>query len=146
MWRIKNRSCVLLLLLALCFLPALCGSSVQAEEMYQISETALTQLETNLETLKAHNQERQKVLTEQATLLNQQKETIKKQASELSSLKKEIEISKAANEETKKSLESANAYLTKFEDEAKRKIRVKTRQRNLWIAISGGLLYALSKK
>lgn len=146
MWRIKNRSCMLLLLLALCFLPALRGSSVQAEVMYQISETELTQLETNLETLKAHNQERQKVLTEQATLLNQQKETIKKQASELSSLKKEIEISKAANEETKKSLESANAYLTKFEDEAKRKIRVKTRQRNLWIAISGGLLYALSKK
>lgn len=31
MWKIKNRSCVLLLLLALCFLPALCGSSVQAE-------------------------------------------------------------------------------------------------------------------
>ena len=137
---------MLLLLLVLCFLPALRGSSVQAETMYQISETELTQLETNLETLKAHNQERQKVLTEQATLLNQQKETIKKQASELSSLKKEIEISKAANEETKKSLESANAYLTKFEDEAKRKIRVKTRQRNLWIAISGGLLYAWIKK
>lgn len=31
MWKIKNRSCVLLLLLALCFLPALYGSSVQAE-------------------------------------------------------------------------------------------------------------------
>ena len=134
------------LLLPFFFFPALYGSSVQAEAMYQISETELTQLETNLETLKAHNQERQKVLTEQATLLNQQKETIKKQASELSSLKKEIEISKAANEETKKSLESANAYLTKFEDEAKRKIRVKTRQRNLWIAISGGLLYAWIKK
>lgn len=29
---------MLLLLLALCFLPALCGSSVQAEVMYQISE------------------------------------------------------------------------------------------------------------
>lgn len=31
MWSIKNRSCVLLLLLALCFLPALCSSSVHAE-------------------------------------------------------------------------------------------------------------------
>ena len=138
---------LLLPVLLSCLLSGLaCGSSVQAETMYQISETELTQLETNLETLNAHNQERQKVLTEQATLLNQQKETIKKQASELSSLKKEIEISKAANEETKKSLESANAYLAKFEDEAKRKIRVKTRQRNLWIAISGGLLYAWIKK
>lgn len=146
MWRIKNRSCMLLLLLALCFLPALCGSSVQAEAMYQISENELTQLEANLQALKAHSQERQKVLTEQATLLNQQKETIEKQAEELRRLRKEIVISKTANEETQKSLLRANQSLKQFEDEAKRKIRVKTRQRNLWIAISGGLLYALSKK
>ena len=147
MWITKSRDFMLLqLLFALCFLPALCGSSAQAEVMYQISETELTQLETNLETLKAHNQERQKVLTEQATLLNQQKETIKKQAEELRRLRKEIVISKTANEETQKSLLRANQSLTELEQEAKRKIRVKTRQRNLWIAISGGLLYALSKK
>ena len=138
----KKDLSVPVLLSALLFYAFLPGLQVQAETMYQISETELTQLETNLETLKAHSQERQKVLTEQATLLNRQKETIKKQASELSSLKKEIEISKAANEETQKSLLRANQSLKQFEDEAKRKIRVKTRQRNLWIAISGGLLYA----
>lgn len=142
----KKDLSVPVLLSALLFCAFLPGLQVQAEMMYQISETELTQLETNLETLKVHNQERQKVLTEQATLLNQQKETIKKQASELSSLKKEIEISKAANEETQKSLARANESLKQFEDEAKRKIRVKTRQRNLWIAISGGLLYAWIKK
>ena len=142
MWTTK-RLCICLLA---CSLWLAAGSTSQAETMYQISETELTQLETNLETLKAHSQERQKVLTEQATLLNRQKETIKKQASELSSLKKEIEISKAANEETQKSLLRANQSLKQFEDEAKRKIRVKTRQRNLWIAISGGLLYAWIKK
>lgn len=142
----KKDLSVPVLLSALLFCAFLPGLQVQAEMMYQISETELTQLETNLETLKIHNQERQKVLTEQATLLNQQKETIKKQASELSSLKKEIEISKAANEETQKSLARANESLKQFEDEAKRKIRVKTRQRNLWIAISGGLLYAWIKK
>ena len=129
-----------------CSLWLLAGSTSQAEEMYQISETELTQLETNLETLKAHNQERQKVLTEQATLLNQQKETIKKQSEELRRLKKEIVISKTANEETQKSLLRANQSLTELEKEAKRKIKVKTRQRNLWIAISGGLLYAWIKK
>ena len=133
-------------LLLVCSLWLAAGSTSQAEEMYQISESELTELETNLETLKVHNQERQKVLTEQATLLNQQKETIKKQASELSSLKKEIEISKAANEETQKSLLRANRFLQQFEDEAKRKIRVKTRQRNLWIAIAGGVLYAYVRK
>ncbi len=144
--KIKKGLSVPVLLSVLLFCAFLPGLQVQAETMYSISETQLTQLETNLETLKAHNQERQKVLTEQATLLNQQKETIKKQASELSSLKKEIEISKAANEETKKSLENANAYLTKLEKEEKHKIRVKTRQRNLWIAISGCVLYAYVRK
>lgn len=133
-------------LLLACSLWLASGSVTRAETMYQISETELTQLETNLQTLKAHSQERQKVLTEQATLLNQQKETIKKQAGELRRLKKEIVISKTANEETQKSLLRANRFLQQFEDEAKRKIRVKTRQRNLWIAISSGLLYALAKK
>ena len=142
----KKDLSVPVLLSALLFCAFLPGLQVQAETMYQISETELTQLETNLETLKAHSQERQKVLTEQATLLNQQKETIKKQAGELRRLKKEIVISKTANEETQKSLLRANRFLQQFEDEAKRKIRVKTRQRNLWIAISGGLLYAWIKK
>lgn len=142
----KKDLSVPVLLSALLFCAFLPGLQVQAETMYQISETELAQLETNLETLKAHNQERQKVLTEQATLLNQQKETIKKQAGELRRLKKEIVISKTANEETQKSLLRANRFLQQFEDEAKRKIRVKTRQRNLWIAISGGLLYAWIKK
>lgn len=142
----KKDLSVPVLLSALLFYAFLPGLQVQAETMYQISETELTQLETHLQTLKAHSQERQKVLTEQATLLNQQKETIKKQAGELRRLKKEIVISKKANEETQKSLENANAYLTKLEKEEKHKIRVKTRQRNLWIAISGGLLYAWVKK
>lgn len=142
----KKDLSVPVLLSALLFCAFLPGLQVQAETMYQISETERTQLETNLETLKAHNQERQKVLTEQATLLNQQKETIKKQAGELRRLKKEIGISKTANEETQKSLLRANQSLTELEQEAKRKIRVKTRQRNLWIAIAGGVLYAYVRK
>lgn len=143
MWKFKRKQLSLLLA---CSLWLAAGTSSQAEMMYQISSSELTQLETNLQTLKAHSQERQKVLTEQATLLNQQKETIKKQAEELRRLKKEIVISKTANEETQKSLLRANQSLTELEEEAKRKIKAKTRQRNLWITISGGLLYALAKK
>ena len=135
----KKDLSVPVLLSALLFCAFLPGLQVQAETMYQISETELTQLETNLETLKAHNQERQKVLTEQATLLNQQREELKKLIEEISS-------SKAANEETKKSLENANAYLTKLEKEEKHKIRVKTRQRNLWMAVAGSVLYAYVRK
>lgn len=36
--------------------------------------------------------------------------------------------------------------LKQLEDEAKQKIRVKTRQRNLWIIIAGGALYACISK
>lgn len=132
MWRIKNRSCVLLLLLALCFLQALCGSSVQAEAMYQISESELTQLGTNLDELEKSNTNKQDLLTEQ-----------KKQ---LETAETELTESKKTNAATLKLLESANQSLKELEDEAKKDIETKTRQRNLWIGISGCLLYALSKK
>lgn len=123
MWTLKSTIRLFVSAWLLCLLLA-CGSTAHAETMYQISESELTELENNLATLESHSQERQKVLTEQATLLDQQREELKK-------LKEEISSSKAANEETKKSLENANAYLTKLEKEEKHKIRVKTRQRNL---------------
>ena len=120
------------------FLPLACsfwlfaGSTSQAEEMYQISESELTRLEVNLNQLEKSNATKQDLLTEQ-----------KKQ---LETAEKELTESKKTNYETQKLLESANQSLQQLEEEAKQKIEVKTRQRNLWIAISGGLLYALSKK
>lgn len=139
MWRLRKREKSLFVLALGCSLWLASGSGTRAEMMYSISESELTELENNLATLESHSQERQKVLTEQATLLDQQREELKK-------LKEEISSSKAANEETKKSLGNANAYLTKLEKEEKHKIRVKTRQRNLWIAVSGGLLCAWIRK
>ena len=135
MWTTK-RLCICLLA---CSLWLAAGSTSQAETMYQISESELTQLETNLNQLAKNNETKQQLLTEQKTQLseaNQQLETVKK----------ELIASKSLNEATQKSLERANQSLQQLEDEAKRKIRVKTRQRNLWIAISGGLLYAWIKK
>ena len=126
-------------LLLACSLWLAAGSTSQAEELYQISETELTRLEVNLNQLKKNNETKQNLLTEQKAQLteaNQQLETVKK----------ELTASKSLNAQTQKSLESANQSLTELENEAKRKIRVKTRQRNLWIAISGGLLYAWVKK
>ena len=126
-------------LLLVCSLWLACGSTAQAETMYQISEEELTTLEQDLHQLAKNNETKQQLLTEQKTQLseaNQQLETVKK----------ELIASKSLNEATQKSLERANQSLQQFEDEAKRKIRVKTRQRNLWIAISGGLLYAWIKK
>ena len=135
MWTTK-RLCICLLA---CSLWLAAGSGTQAEEMYQISESELTQLETNLNQLAKNNETKQQLLTEQKTQLTEANQ-------QLEIVKKELIASKNLNEATQKSLERANQSLKQFEDEAKRKIRVKTRQRNLWIAISGGLLYAWIKK
>lgn len=126
-------------LLLACLLWLASGSGAQAETMYQISESELKRLEANSNQLEKNNETKQQLLTEQKTQLteaNQQLETVQK----------ELTASKVLNEATQKSLERANQSLKQFEDEAKRKIRVKTRQRNLWIAIAGGALYAYVRK
>ncbi len=136
MCRITKR----LLLFAFCSLLWLsAGSTSQAEEMYQISEEELTTLEQDLNQLAKSNETKQQLLTEQKTQLteaNQQLETAKVQ----------LEESRRLNDRTVKSLESANRSLQVLENEAKRKIRVKTKQRNLWIGVSAALLYAYSSK
>ena len=120
------------------FLPLACsfwllaGSISQAETMYQISKSELTTLERDLNQLEKSNANKQDLLTEQQK--------------QLETAEKELTESKKTNYATQKLLESANQSLQALEDEAKRKIETKTRQRNLWIAVSGGLLYALSKK
>lgn len=120
------------------FLPLACsfwllaGSISQAEEMYLISESELTRLEANSNQLAKNNETKQQLLTEQRE--------------QLETAQKELTASKSLNEATQRSLERANQSLQQLEDEAKQKIEVKTRQRNLWIAISGGLMYALAKK
>ena len=122
----------LLPLLLACFLWLAAGSTSRAEGMYQISESELTRLEVNLNQLAKNYETTQQLLTEQME--------------QLETVQKELTASKSLNEATQKSLERANQSLTELEKEAKRKIKVKTRQRNLWIAISGGLLYAWIKK
>ena len=119
-------------LLLVCSLWLACGSTARAETMYQISEEELTTLEQDLNQLAKSNETKQQLLTEQRE--------------QLETAQKELIESKSLNEATQKSLLRANQSLQQFEDEAKRKIRVKTRQRNLWIAISSGLLYAWIKK
>nr|DAH33903.1 MAG TPA: hypothetical protein [Caudoviricetes sp.] len=129
MCRITKR----LLLFAFCSLLWLAaGTTSQAETMYQISESELTRLEANSNQLAKNNETKQQLLTEQRE--------------QLETAQKELTASKRLNEATQRSLERANQSLQQLEDEAKRKIRVKTRQRNLWIAITGCTLYAYISK
>ena len=110
------------LLLPFFFFPALHGSSVQAEVLYQISEGELNQLQNNLTELKADSEQKQNLLTEQ-----------KKQ---LQIVNEQLEKSRKLNEETQTSLAEARKSFSEYEKEAERKIRIKTRQRNLWISIA----------
>ena len=135
MWTTK-RLCICLLA---CSLWLAAGSGTQAEEMYQISESELTQLETNLNQLAKNNETKQQLLTEQKTQLteaNQQLETVKK----------ELTASKNLNAVTQRSLEKANQSLTEYEKEARHKVQVKARQRNLWIGVAGVAVYLYARK
>lgn len=129
MWKSQRKWLFLPLVLSL-WLSA--GSTSRAEEMYLISESELTRLEANSNQLAKNNETKQQLLTEQME--------------QLETAQKELTASKSLNEATKRSLERANQSLQQLEDEAKRKIRVKTRQRNLWIAITGCTLYAYISK
>lgn len=129
MWKSQRKWLFLPLVLSL-WLAA--GSTSQAEEMYQISESELTRLEANSNQLAKNNETKQQLLTEQRE--------------QLETAQKELTASKSLNEATQRSLERANQSLQQLEDEEKRKIRVKTRQRNLWIAITGCTLYAYISK
>ena len=123
----KNTKCIVFSAVLLFCLSV--GSSVQAEAMYQISESELTTLEQNLQTLEAHSSQKQE-------LLNQQQKQLAEAQSQLETANRQLEKSRELNKQTQKSLERANQSLTELEKEAKKKIRVKTRQRNLWIAVS----------
>lgn len=129
MWKSQRKWLFLPLVLSLWLSAA---STSRAEEMYQISESELTTLERDLNQLEKSNASKRDLLTEQQK--------------QLETAEKELTESKKTNYETRKLLESANQSLKELEDEAKKDIETKTQQRNLWIAISGGLLYALSKK
>ena len=131
MWTLKSTIRLFVSAWLLCLL-LVCGSTAQAETMYQISESELTALETDLNQLQKSNASKQDLLAEQKT--------------QLETAQKELTESKSQNAATQKLLENANQSLQELEDEAKKKIETKTRQRNLWIIIAGGALYAYASK
>ena len=125
MWTRKRewtKRFVLPCLLLSCWLLPSAGSTSQAETMYQISEGELNQLQNNLTELKADSGQKQNLLTEQQK--------------QLQIVNEQLEKSRKLNEETQTSLAEARKSFSEYEKEAERKIRIKTRQRNLWISIA----------
>ena len=125
MWTRKRewtKRFVLPFLLLSCWLLPLAGTTSQAETMYTISESELTRLEVNLNQLEKNNETKQNLLTEQQK--------------QLQIVNEQLEKSRKLNEETQTSLAEARKSFSEYEKEAERKIRIKTRQRNLWISIA----------
>lgn len=120
---IKKKICLCLFLLFLSLLP--CGSCVQAERAYTIYESELVTLENNSQKLLENSEQKERLSTEQKKQLNTANELIVKL--------------RESNEQTVTSLERIKKSYDEYEKEAERKIRIKTRQRNLWIAVSIGL-------
>ena len=130
MWTLKSTIWLFVSAWLLCLLLA-CGSTAHAETMYQISEEELTTLEQDLNQLAKNNETKQQLLTEQRE--------------QLEAVQKELTASKVLNEATQKSLERANQSLTELEKEARHKVQVKARQRNLWIGATALMMYAYIK-
>ena len=129
MWKIRKRFILLAALLSLWLLPLVSGSSVQAEAQYTISETDLTTLETSLNQLKIDSEKKDKLLIRQRTQLNEAQK-------QLEIVNEQLKKSKTLNEATENSLKIARESFNKYEREAERKVKIKTRQRNFWIVIS----------
>lgn len=129
MWKIKKGLILSAVLLSFWLSPLLSGSRAQAERVYMISETELTQLEMNLTTLEQHSRDKSILLDKQAKQLNEAQKQLK-------IANEQIGKSQELNEQTQNSLEKANQYLKEYEREAERKVKIKTRQQNFWIVIS----------
>jgi hypothetical protein len=129
MWKIKKGLILSAVLLSLWLSPLLSGSSARAEVQYTISETELTQLETSLNQLKIDSEKKDKLLIQQQTQLNEAQK-------QLEIVNEQLKKSKALNEATENSLKIARESFNKYEREAERKVKIKARQRNMWIVIS----------
>lgn len=113
------------------FLSLPCFSYVQAEQAFTIYESELATLEKNSKQLLQNNEKKEKLLTAQREQLEKANTLIEKL--------------KESNEQTENSLEKIRKSYEEYEQEAEKKIRIKTRQRNLWIAVSIGLGYLAIK-
>lgn len=128
---------LLLLSVLLCwwlfFAPGTCSASgtptKQPVVMYQITEQELSQLETNLATLRSIKDRLTvdlKVQSDEATQLRK----------ELAALKKELEQLRSLSQTQGNSLTNANRLLEEYATEAKReRLRIKA-QRNTWEAVA----------
>lgn len=136
MWKIKKGLILSAVLLSVWLSPLLSGSHVRAERVYMISETELTQLEMNSQMQKVNSEKKDKLLIEQEKQLNEAEMKSAKAENELQIANEQIKKLKKSNEVTENSLKKTRELFNEYEKEAERKVKIKARQRNMWIVIS----------
>lgn len=129
MWKIRKGLILSAVLLSVWLSPLLSGSHVRAEAQYTISETDLTTLETSLNQLKIDSEKKDKLLIQQQTQLTEAQKQLK-------IVNEQLKKSKVLNEQTENSLKIARESFNEYEKEAERKVKIKTKQRNMWIIVS----------
>ena len=129
MWKIRKGLILSAVLLSLWLSPLLSGSHAQARQAFTIYDTDLTTLETSLNQLKIDSEKKDKLLIQQQTQLNEAQK-------QLEIVNEQLKKSKTLNEATENSLKIARESFNEYEKEAERKVKIKTRQRNMWIIIS----------
>lgn len=139
MWGKKKKRIYTAALSSLLFFAPAYGFTTQAEAQYTISEHRLRRLESNLTALQKHSEQKQR-------LLQEQKAQLQKAQEELTRAQEQIKQSRELNAQTQTSLENAKESFSQYEKEVHHKIKVKTRQRNLWAIISAGLLIGLATR
>ena len=118
---------------------ATASASGTPEPMYQITESELRTLETNLAQLRSANERLQVDLRAQSSEATQLKK-------ELAALRKELSDLKALSVTQESSLTNANKLLEEYAIEAKReRLRIKA-QRNGWAAAAACLAVAIVVK
>lgn len=129
MWKIRKGLILSAVLLSLWLSPSLSGSSVQARQAFTIYDTELTTLETSLNQLKIDSEKKDKLLIQQQTQLTEAQKQLK-------IVNEQLKKSKVLNEQTENSLKIARESFNEYEKEAERKVKIKTKQRNMWIIVS----------
>ena len=132
----KNiKNCLLFVALSFFVLPSTCG----AEATYQITETQLITLESNLNELEQNNKTLLSLLNGSETDLMKAQEQLRVSKLQIEKLTAQLETLKAESENAKKSLEIANIELqnalTSVQQLEDRKRRIE-RQRNMWEVIA----------
>ena len=141
----KAEKKLLLLVLSLLFCywlfagSAIASASGTPEPMYQITESELTTLETNLAQFKSINDRLQTDLRAQSNEATQLRK-------ELNALRKELDQLRSLSQTQESSLTNANKSLEEFAIEAKRtRLRIRA-QRNGWEAVAACLVVSLAVK